>query len=511
MSCGCDGPGADQPQISKTCATRRGGRGRGRGRTRTEATDPMPPTASPAPPAPSPDTAPSGLSTLPHELAATLGQRVYTLQTVPGKLRGLYKATLRTALALISSRPTPKAETQGWALFLLTSRMLLYREPGQTRLSAEELDRRAATFRAGDYASLLAAAATAGARATPSRPAAEGARADRATALTQLGELSAASHALTSEPLAPGTAATLAELQHPNLRPQHPYPDAPPLPRRDRDTPPADLPVATFLSTLRSARRGSAAGPSGATNEHLRLLLAEAEDIRLLHSAAMRLASADIPDEVSGALRIGRMVALRTSTGRVRALVIGDTFRRLVGRTLARHYAPALQRATLPFQFGLSTRAGTEAVHRCLQVATELDPQATILSLDAVGAFDHVSRGAMLQGLASRPDLAPLLPYAAQWYGSPSQYTWTDAAGYLHHVQQAEGGEQGDPLMPALYSIAQHNALAEVHATLRDGESIFAYLDDIYIVSHPTRTCQLYADINAALWDHARVQLNPAT
>ena len=86
-------------------------------------------------------------------------------------------------------------------------------------------------------------------------------------------------------------------------------------------------------------------------------------------------------------------VALRKSTGRVRALVIGDTFRRLVGRTLARLYAPALQRATLPFQFGLSTRAGTEAVHRCLQVATELDPQATILSLDAVGAFDHVSRG----------------------------------------------------------------------------------------------------------------------
>jgi len=77
-------------------------------------------------------------------------------------------------------------------------------------------------------------------------------------------------------------------------------------------------------------------------------------------------------------------------------------------------------------------------------------------------------------------------------------------------VQQAEGGEQGDPLMPALYSLAQHNALAEVHATLQDGENIFAYLDDdVYIVSHPARTCQLYADINAALWDHARVQLNP--
>ena len=37
--------------------------------------------------------------------------------------------------------------------------------------------------------------------------------------------------------------------------------------------------------------------------------------------------------------------------------------------------------------------------------------------------------------------------------------------------------------MPALYAIAQHPALAAVHAQLREGEAVFAYLDDIYVVA----------------------------
>ena len=60
----------------------------------------------------------------------------------------------------------------------------------------------------------------------------------------------------------------------------------------------------------------------------------------LLHRAAERLANADVPEQVLQALRLGRMVALRKPNGRVRALVVGDVFRRLVSRALAQH-APA--------------------------------------------------------------------------------------------------------------------------------------------------------------------------
>ena len=78
---------------------------------------------------------------------------------------------------------------------------------------------------------------------------------------------------------------------------------------------------------------------------------------------------------------------------------MGDALRRITGRVLAQAYATQLQQACLPYQFGLNTRAGTEAPARVLKVATEIDPRATIPSVDAAGAYDHVSRGAMLEAL----------------------------------------------------------------------------------------------------------------
>ena len=145
-----------------------------------------------------------------------------------------------------------------------------------------------------------------------------------------------------------------------------------------------------------------------------------------------------------------------------------------------------------------------------LKVATELDPRATVLSVDAAGAYDHVSRGAMLEALHARPELQPLLPYARQFYATPSSYTWGDDRGTSHTVSQGEGGEQGDPLMPGLYSLAAHAALQEVQAGLRDGEAVFAFLDDVYVVALPDRVRELYAAVEVALWRHAHVQLNRA-
>ena len=80
---------------------------------------------------------------------------------------------------------------------------------------------------------------------------------------------------------------------------------------------------------------------------------------------------------------------------------------------------------------------------------------------------------------------------------------WQDASGQCHEVQQSEGGEQGDPLMPALYAIAQHPALAAVHAQLREGEAVFAFLDDIYVVAVPERIRELQDACQRALREHA--------
>ena len=146
------------------------------------------------------------------------------------------------------------------------------------------------------------------------------------------------------------------------------------------------------------------------TAEHLRVLLDADADAHLLYLAAQQLATATLPAPILAGLRLGRLVALRKPDGGVRGLVMGDTFRRLVARTLAQQFAAAFEAACLPYQYALSTRAGAEALARTLRLATEADPRATLLSVDGVGAYDHVSRQAMLTAVATNPTTAALLP-----------------------------------------------------------------------------------------------------
>ena len=265
---------------------RRGGRGRGRSRGRRLADDDRPA------PAPEADTAADGPALNREGTAAqrrvaaaedgmriglaalddvcledTFRCRTLTLQGVPARLRGALRTAMRTGLELISERTSPQQELRGWKLFLLAPRMLLHRAAGQARIPPAELALRCEAFARGEWVTLLhAAARTAEApHLAAARSAAQDveARAHRAAALVHLGELSAAGRALTAEPLAPATDATLAELRDPVRRPPEPYG---PLPSEVASYQPGAMPVlvACLPRRLRKARRGAAAGPSGA-------------------------------------------------------------------------------------------------------------------------------------------------------------------------------------------------------------------------------------------------------
>ena len=110
------------------------------------------------------------------------------------------------------------------------------------------------------------------------------------------------------------------------------------------------------------------------------------------------LAQGTIPGEVLDGLRLGRLTALRKPDGGVRGIVVGDVMRRLVARTMAKQVAKKAEEATAPFQYALTTKAGCECVAHILQTITDLDNRATVVSIDGVGAYDLISRNAMMEG-----------------------------------------------------------------------------------------------------------------
>ena len=97
------------------------------------------------------------------------------------------------------------------------------------------------------------------------------------------------------------------------------------------------------MKILQSTKRGSAAGPSVLTNEHIRILLDNHSDAHLKFLAGEQLAQTRDPPSIVRLVKQGPMTALRKDDGGVRGIVAGDVVRRLVSRTMARQLGEAVK------------------------------------------------------------------------------------------------------------------------------------------------------------------------
>ena len=114
----------------------------------------------------------------------------------------------------------------------------------------------------------------------------------------------------------------------------------------------------------------------------------------------------------------------------------------------------------------------------------------------------------MLEGLMQVDGGSATLPFVRMFYGAPSEYLWEDDFGQVHTTSQGECGQQGDALMPLLFALGQHGALETTARTLRAGEFMFAFLDDIYFITAPNRVGAIYATLQEALWAHACIAIH---
>ena len=70
-------------------------------------------------------------------------------------------------------------------------------------------------------------------------------------------------------------------------------------------------------------------------------------------------------------------------------------------------------------------------------------------------------------------------------YARESKLLWWDDAGRVHHVRQAEGVEQGDPLAPAPFALSTIHSPQPTPASSL--EVLAAFLDDLCVVTCPAR------------------------
>ena len=144
-----------------------------------------------------------------------------------------------------------------------------------------------------------------------------------------------------------------------------------------------------------------------------------------------------------------------------------------------------------------------------VRVLTDENPMATVLSIDGTGAYDHVHRSAMLKKVHSVPGLRGMLHFVRETYAEPTTYMWRDQAGMPHRIVQAEGSEQGDPLMPLLFGLAIHDSLQEVKSLMDPRDALLAFLDDVYVISQdPNRVRQAYDLLGDRLATQAGIRLH---
>ena len=179
------------------------------------------------------------------------------------------------------------------------------------------------------------------------------------------------------------------------------------------------------------------------TAEHLKPLLESDRDVAVLHQFAHIMARSEVPDGIEEVIWMARITALRKPDSGVRGIVVDDFLRRLIARTVVKQIAKQVEAATAPWQQALTTRAGCECVVHLLQHSTDGNANTTIISVDGIGAFDLVSRNAMLRGWMGIEDGGKVLPFVRTFHGQPSNSIWENEVGDVHDILQGRGRARG--------------------------------------------------------------------
>ena len=161
---------------------------------------------------------------------------------------------------------------------------------------------------------------------------------------------------------------------------------------------------------------------------------------------ARKIASKNLSPEILDAYVNCRLIPLDKCPG-VRPIGIGETLRRIVGKTLSRVLKLDIQETCGSLQVCTGLKSGSEAAIHFIREQFKLDTSEAVILVDASNAFNSVNRAALLHNIQILcPEVAAI---AINMYRASCSLFVCGT-----EISSSEGTTQGDNLAMSLFAIA---------------------------------------------------------
>lgn len=144
----------------------------------------------------------------------------------------------------------------------------------------------------------------------------------------------------------------------------------------------------------------------------------------------------------------------------------GKVYRRLAAKICCKKNMEKLKQYFQPVQLGFGSRGGCEAAVHALRTFVHEQGGDVVLKVDIKNAFNSVDRATLLTQIKNK--ILDCYPYLWQCYSQNSKLVYKN-----NLIFSQVGCQQGDPLGPAIFSLAIHPIITNLKSKLN-----MWYLDD---------------------------------
>ena len=300
-----------------------------------------------------------------------------------------------------------------------------------------------------------------------------------------LGSYTRASRSLEGNELADVSCSDTME----KLKDLHPAAD-PPTFGEPPNTPHIPITAAVLKKRLKRLPKGSAAGPSGWTYEHLQ---AVAYGTSAGFEALLELINAILEGELEDTpeLLACRLIPLVKPGGGIRPIAIGEVWVRLAA-LCALDACGVPGTSFLPLQLGVGVPGGAQCMSHAITAYLRKHVHHVAVQLDWKNAFNSLDRTAMVKAVAER---APSLSRFVRWaYARPSPLLVGYEPGEQRVLFSQTGTRQGDPLSPFCFAATLQGVLEKLQR-LHPQVTIIAYADDTFLLGDADAVAEAARDL----------------